>query len=76
MGGGNLLGIAQQSSELDVAQVVAVRAVDREFLGVGYLFSGMDAPSLVQLIDQEEYNTSAEKMQKAAHADGVQHKGQ
>ena len=40
VGGGNLLGIAQQSSELDVAQVVAVRAVDREFLGVGYLFFG------------------------------------
>jgi len=40
VGGSNLLGIAQQRPELDMAEVVAVRAVDGKFLGVGYELFG------------------------------------
>ena len=40
MGRGNLLGIAQQGPELDMAEVVSVRAVDGKFLGVSYELFG------------------------------------
>ena len=40
VGGSNLLGIAQQRPQLDMAEVVAVRAVDGKFLGVGYELFG------------------------------------
>ena len=40
VGGSNLLGIAQQRPELDMAEMVAVRAVDGKFLGVGYELFG------------------------------------
>ena len=40
VGGSNLLGIAQQRPQFDMAEVVAVRAVDGKFLGVGYELFG------------------------------------
>ena len=40
MGDSNLLGIAQQRPQLDMAEMVAIRAVDGKFLGVGYELFG------------------------------------
>ena len=40
VGGSDLLGIAKQRPKLDIAEVVAVRAVDDEFFCIGGLLFG------------------------------------
>ena len=46
VGGGNLLGIAQQRTGLYIAEMVAIVAVDGEFLRVGFGCSGHRVLSL------------------------------
>lgn len=72
VGGSDLLGIAQQCSQLDIAEVVAVRAVDGEFLCIGGLLFGHRCALLTNQIKitnaQMEYSTVRAKMQSGVPA--------
>ena len=56
VGSSNLLGIAQQCPQLDMAEVIAVRAVDGKFLCIGGLLFGHRCALLTNRIKNYKYS--------------------